>query len=104
MKIQKKVTEIVEERICDICKKTKASHWCACCKRDLCSSCAIFDDRDDGDYPSKFCHHCWSVGDEFRQQQKVLDAIHYNAVEKTEKMWFEKAIVLLKDIGVEVEK
>jgi hypothetical protein len=31
------------------------------------------DPRDFGDYPPKYCHQCWEIGEPFRNRQQKLE-------------------------------
>jgi len=72
----------LEKMVCDFCGK-EARYKCSLCGCDLCSdykTCLEYDDRDYGDYPSKYCKPCHQIkfkgvfNDEYNQMQERHEA------------------------------
>lgn len=78
---------------CDICGEVFGYRRSSCrfCGRDLCMKHSISDPRDPGDYPNHFCQSCWSVGEIFREQERLEIERHENTLDAIEKLWKEAA-------------
>jgi hypothetical protein len=80
-----------EEYYCDICEK-KANCQCHCCKKDLCYSCAVFDNNNgNDDYPDKYCKSCWEIGKPFREKIEESSEKSYKEEERLKAEWFKLA-------------
>lgn len=83
----------VELTYCDVCKQEiKGKYYsCVLCKRDChgwweVKGCSDIDERDYGDYPSKYCKFChnlkfgkydqeyWQLQSEYEKKEEELDA------------------------------
>jgi hypothetical protein len=89
---QKEKTILKEQYVCDICGKSSQNPMSKCilCGKDLCngtfSKCRLFDPRDYGDYPNKYCPRCYEIKfvkyeKEYQQIEKdylnALDVLDY---------------------------
>jgi len=93
MSTQQKITKVSYiEYQCDICGKQSKGRKCTICKKDLCSGCIVWDDRDHGDYPPPYCESCWDTGKEYRQKMRELEDECDKLIEEQEIMWHQKAI------------
>ena len=92
----KKKTETIETKIytCDACGKKISPdvYSCVICGDHLCYDCVLFDPREMGDYPDKYCKSCWDVGDYYRKEIDRLREIFYEQEEGLEKACKQQAI------------
>ena len=90
--------EIVEElktvkrRVyrCDECNKiVDMLYPCTICGRLLCfeSKCYVFDTRQTGDYPDKYCRHCWNIGQPYLKRMVLLQDRCDAEIEELEETW-----------------
>ena len=95
MRKEKQVLSKETEWYCDICKNIindrYSSYNCKCCNKDLCNRCSIYDDRDMGDYPDRYCKSCWKVGEPFRKKIEEIKNGVYKEESRLEEEWFQKA-------------
>ncbi|KKL91586.1 hypothetical protein LCGC14_1893180 [marine sediment metagenome] len=92
---RKRVTKKIEAEdvTCDVCgvdaKETKWSipSRCRICERDLCQKCEVFDDREHGDHPYRFCRRCWDIGKQYREKQRILQLRCDGSVCREQKEW-----------------
>jgi hypothetical protein len=84
-------------RTCDLCDSgDMTERACSICHRDLCKSCRVFDDRDDGDYPDLYCSQCWKIGETYRERIEELQRDCDDDVHDQEQAWFDEAIEAAK--------
>lgn len=91
MKHEKIVPTTETEWYCDICKGPNGNFRCKCCHKDICYKCSVYDDRDSGDRPDKYCESCWDIGKPYRTKMEDLKIELYNKLNHFEIEWFTKA-------------
>lgn len=104
MKKETEVTKkyVVEEYYCDECGKPAKNSWgnpyiCCVCKRHFCDDHIVFDNRDSGDYPNKYCNHCWDIGKRYRDDIVKIDDECCERIDKKNEEWYQEAIKNLKE-------
>jgi len=87
----------VNEYFCDDCDSAclyilnNTLYTCSICKCILCSKCVVFDPREYGDYPQKFCQRCWKVGEKYRKYiNEEMDRCD-ETITQLEKDWYNQA-------------
>jgi len=91
--IDKTVTAV--EVSCDMCggdvtnTRECPARECCMCEKDICGHCTVFDERDHGDYPARFCEACWDLGRPYREEQRLVEEWAEARVVATEKGWDE---------------
>ncbi len=82
--IQKTITDY----FCDVCSTPVTSYsLCHICNKQLCGECLVFDDRDGGDYPTKYCQGCWGTGKEYRKKMLEIEEAADNKIIDLNEMW-----------------
>lgn len=46
---------------------------CECCGKDLCDKCVGHEGFSCGDYRVVYCQKCWDIGEDFRDEIKILE-------------------------------
>lgn len=81
-------TQKIKEYFCDECgKRTGFNNICIMCKKYLCSKCIVFDDRDYGDYPDRYCQKCWEIGRPYRLKIAELEQECDEKIEELQNNW-----------------
>lgn len=82
---------------CDLCGKV-SSHRRVCyiCNRDICTSCAFFDPRCDGDHPEKYCASCFNTGEKYFKRMEDERGKFDIIMEDIEQEWKDEAIEVAK--------
>jgi len=77
---------------CDVCDQIVESPiQCVICEKILCSEHVINDDRDQGDYPDKYCKRCWTIRASYREQIENAQLECDERIVKLNAAWFKKA-------------
>jgi hypothetical protein len=111
-KTEKRIREISEDHyFCDLCGKGMRYYGtCSMCGRDICKKCTEYDERDNGDYPNKYCKECWEIGRIFRELEEIVrnefEMKLEEMLEEIQKQWISEAIknVTLKLAQVAVDR
>ena len=91
-----KVEQSVVTYYCDICnEKIIGFLQCSICGRHMCQNHTTFDDKEMGDYPTRYCTECWDIGETFRNRIQVLEDETYMIIDKLEEEW---KILALKNV------
>ena len=84
-------TENVTKVTCDLCGAGGA-HVCCLCGRDVChGKCVVYDPRDSGDYPSKYCKDCWALGQPYITEIERIELESDAAIEAVNARWLAAA-------------
>ena len=92
-------TETVKRVVltCDECgKRIKSNRRCCLCKKMLCETHTVYDDRDHGDYPDKYCASCWDAGENFRIEMKRLEDEYDKKLDALQDAWTDAALAEVK--------
>jgi hypothetical protein len=89
----KTVTKQIEqpEYHCDFCDKIIDNRRCIICERNICDKHIVFDNRDYGDYPDRYCKICWYIGEPYRAKMKEIEIEAEKQTEELNSKWIAKA-------------
>jgi len=91
----KETTETIKVVVynCDVCGKTlDRVNRCHICEKDLCYCCTTYDDRDCGDYPTKYCDQCWDIGKPYREKMATIENESDEKICKLNAQWKNEAM------------
>lgn len=80
---------------CDMCgggvtnTRECPARSCCMCGKDICRQCTVFDDRDGGDYPARFCESCWDLGRPYREEERLAEERADARAEAIQEGWHE---------------
>jgi hypothetical protein len=88
------------ETLCDLCLLEEkenvigqlSASSCYMCSRHICREHMVFDDRDHGDYPTKYCTHCWEIGIDYRNKMEEIEDESDSKIEEQLDLWTEEAL------------
>ena len=75
--------------ICDICScEANQKHYiCKMCQKVLCLNDVVFDHRQMGDYPDRYCQKCWDIGEPYRKKIEDLENEFDIKIDELETYW-----------------
>ena len=74
---------------CDVCSTRLGGRFYKCymCSKDLCYHHTVYDNRDSGDYPDKYCQPCWDIGESYRLMEAEAADRYYDELDKIHQQW-----------------
>lgn len=99
--MRQKTSKTIEniDVVCDVCGNAVTNTFacparqCCMCRHDICHECTVFDDRETGDYPARYCENCWYVGGPFREQQRAAEKQCDKAIDEADMEWAEACLI-----------
>jgi len=83
----------VTKYFCDICNtEMQQASKCYICGKDLCVKCVTFDNRDWGDYPTRYCDNCWLIGETYREEMLKIENDADEKIAELRKKWKQQAL------------
>jgi arginyl-tRNA synthetase len=94
IKEEKTMQEVtIKNKYCDDCGTQIKKSIMACsvancemCGKNLCEKCIEHEESDMGDYRTVYCYGCWTIGEQYRNEIKLLE----NKIEKLNDKWLMK--------------